>query len=287
MPRTARKKSVTNIYHVMLRGINRQVIFEDDGDKLYFMKVLQSCKEVSGFKLHAFCLMPNHVHLLIEPATEPLEIIFKRIGSRYVIWYNRKYQRTGHLFQDRFKSENVEDTQYYTTVLRYIMHNPMKAGIENQPGNYRWSSFLAYEKGKGAVTDTQFATELFGSRETLLQYLRQDEEDTVMEEEDDDWRLRDERAQEIMTRITGCSTVSEFQQLDPSHQEEFIQKMWKVNLSLSQIARLTGISKTTAHRRIQKRENQMAEGKGTPVFRELDETEFVYDYYPDENEVIW
>ena len=81
MPREARKKSESNIYHVMLRGINRQIIFEDDGDRHYFMTVLKHCKDIAGFRLYAFCLMSNHVHLLIEPAGEPLSQIFKRVGS--------------------------------------------------------------------------------------------------------------------------------------------------------------------------------------------------------------
>ena len=157
MPRTARKISSSNIYHVILRGINRQTIFEDDGDRHYFMTVLKYYKGISGYKLHAFCLMGNHVHLLIEPAGEPLGQVFKRVGVRYVSWYNRKYERTGHLFQDRFRSENVESEQYYRTVLRYILQNPMKAGLEKQPGSWRWSSFLAYWKGAGSITDTQYA----------------------------------------------------------------------------------------------------------------------------------
>ena len=168
MPRTARKTSRSNIYHVMLRGINRQDIFEDDEDRLQFMSILFRCKEISGFRLHAFVLMSNHIHLLLEPAGESLDMVFRRIGTRYAVWYNRKYQRAGHLFQDRFRSENVETEQYYQTVLRYILQNPMKAGMEKRPGSYRWSSYLAYEKGKSLLTDTQYALEIFGSREKLL-----------------------------------------------------------------------------------------------------------------------
>ena len=73
VPRHARAKSISNIYHVMLRGINRQKIFEDNEDRYYFMDSVRRCKEISGFRLHAFCLMTNHVHLLIEPAEEPVE----------------------------------------------------------------------------------------------------------------------------------------------------------------------------------------------------------------------
>lgn len=166
MPRTARKVAGSNIYHVMLRGINRQNIFEEDEDRIRFLNTMVRYKELSGFKLHAFVLMSNHIHFLIEPADEPLEIIFKRICTSYAVWYNRKYQRAGHLFQDRFRSENVETDQYYMTVLRYILQNPVKAGMVSNPGDYRWSSYPAYEKRRGALTDIQFAEDLFGNSET-------------------------------------------------------------------------------------------------------------------------
>ena len=231
----------------MLRGINRQVVFNCDADKYHFMKVLQECKEVSGFKLHAFCLMSNHIHLLIEPADEPLEIIFKRIGSRYAVWYNRKYQRAGHLFQDRFRSENVETDQYYMTVLRYILQNPMKAGMESKPGNYRWSSYLAYEKGNGSITDTQFAVKLFGSREALIGFVQQTSDDDVMDEEQYDWRLRDDQAEEIMRRITQCETASDFKLLDKSFRKAYVRDMYLNKLSMGQISSLTGLSKSTVH----------------------------------------
>lgn len=257
MPRQARKKSISNIYHVMLRGINKQVIFECDSDKYHFMKVLQECKEVSGFKLHAFCLMNNHIHLLIEPAEESLEVIFKRIGSRYAVWYNRKYQRVGHLFQDRFRSENVETDQYYMTVLRYIIQNPMKAGMESRPGSYRWSSYFAYEKGKGTVTDTQFAEKLFGSREALVEFVRQTNDDDVMDEEQYDWRLRDDQAREIMKRITQCEEASAFKLLDKALRREYIREMYLSRLSMSQISRITGVSKSTIHDLVKKIEPEL------------------------------
>ena len=276
MPRTARKISETGIYHVMLRGINRQNIFEDDQDRLYFMSVLASCKKVSGFRLHAFVLMSNHIHLLLEPLDEPLDMIFRRIGTRYAVWYNRKYQRAGHLFQDRFRSENVSTVQYYQTVLRYILQNPMKAGMEKHPGEYRWSSYTAYEKGQGIVTDTQYAVELFGGRETLIQYLKQDNDDTVMDEENHDWRLQDDAARRIMRQITQCSSVSDFQKLDPDLQKKHAAEMYQERLSMGQIARLTGMSKTTVFRIVQRFKDEPPED-GQLILNESDETDWAYD----------
>ena len=247
MPRTARKTSMSNIYHVMMRGVNRQPIFENDGDRLHFMSVLKECKEISGFRLHAFCLMPNHLHFLIEPAGEPLDLVFRRIGIRYAVWYNRKHQRAGHLFQDRFRSENVENDLYYMTVLRYILQNPMKAGLEPHLGTYRWSSYPAYAKGTGSITDTQYATELFGTRESLIDFVRMGNEDIVMDETDPEWPLQDDDAKKIMEQITGCSATEEFRRLDRQLRNEYIRRMYAEKLSIGQIARLAGFSKSTVH----------------------------------------
>ena len=247
MPRTARKASLSNIYHVMMRGVNRQAIFENDGDRLHFMSVLRECKEISGFRLHAFCLMPNHLHFLIEPAGEPLDLVFRRIGIRYAVWYNRKHQRAGHLFQDRFRSENVENDLYYMTVLRYILQNPMKAGLEPHLGTYRWSSYPAYAKGTGSITDTQYATELFGTRESLIDFVRMGNEDIVMDETDPEWPLQDDDAKKIMEQITGCSATEEFRRLDRQLRNEYIRRMYAEKLSIGQIARLAGFSKSTVH----------------------------------------
>ena len=230
-----------------MRGVNRQPIFENDGDRLHFMSVLKECKEISGFRLHAFCLMPNHLHFLIEPAGEPLDLVFRRIGIRYAVWYNRKHQRAGHLFQDRFRSENVENDLYYMTVLRYILQNPMKAGLEPHLGTYRWSSYPAYAKGTGSITDTQYATELFGTRESLIDFVRMGNEDIVMDETDPEWPLQDDDAKKIMEQITGCSATEEFRRLDRQLRNEYIRRMYAEKLSIGQIARLAGFSKSTVH----------------------------------------
>jgi len=276
MARTARQLSKSNIYHVMLRGVNRQVIFEDDEDRIYFMTVLRSCKERSGFRLHAFVLMPNHVHLLIEPKDEPLDLIFRRLGTRYAVWYNKKHRRVGHLFQDRFRSENVETDLYFMTVLRYILQNPIKAGLESIPGTYRWSSYPAYKKGTGAITDTEYATEVFGGRETLVHFLLTENEDQVMDEEEREWRLRDDEAQEIMTRITHCDSPDAFRQLDPISQKQYVWELYQENLSGDQISRLTGVPRSSVYRTLQKQKPQPEEEEEIPILRESSFTDFVW-----------
>ena len=120
MPRCARKQCEINIYHVMLRGINRQNIFEDAEDYGKMLRLLKEYQQVCGYSLFAYCLMSNHMHLLMRPGEEPMEKIFRRLGASYVYWFNTKYGRTGHLFQDRYKSEPVKNDGYFLTVIRYI-----------------------------------------------------------------------------------------------------------------------------------------------------------------------
>ena len=280
MPRTGRKAAGSNIYHVMLRGINRQNIFEEDEDRFRFLDTVIRCKEVSEFKLHAFVLMSNHIHFLIEPGSESLDVIFKRIGTSYAVWYNRKYQRAGHLFQDRFRSENVETDQYYMTVLRYILQNPVKAGMAGSPRDYRWSSYLAYEKGRGTLTDTAFALNLFGSHEALIEFVAQENDDSVMDEPDHDWRLRDDAAREKIFRITQCTSVPDFQKLDPEVQKEYAGKLYSEGLSMGQIARLTGMSKTTVFRAV-KNADDKSDRTCEPLLHEP-ETVTYYDA-----DIIW
>ena len=248
MPRNARQKSTTDVYHVMLRGINRQSIFEDEEDYRRFLLILRDCKRVSGFKLYAFCLMPNHIHLLIHVIDEPLDLIIKRIGSRFVYWYNMKYERVGHLFQDRFRSEPVEDDAYFLTVLRYIVQNPMKSGLEAHPGAYRWNCYRDYAASSSCLTDTDFADGFFATRADLLAYLCQHNDDRALDIRPARIHITDEKAAALAAQITGCVAAPEFQRLQRQRQLECVSQLRQHNLSLAQISRATGISPATVSR---------------------------------------
>lgn len=240
MPRQARRKSESGIYHVMLRGINRQQIFEDEEDFQKFISVLKDCKAISEFKLFAYCLMGNHIHLLVKPEKESLELIFKRIGSRYVYWYNWKYHRTGHLFQDRYKSEPVDDESYFLTVLRYIHQNPIKANLCKEIGEYEHSSYREYEHEKDSLIDTDIALSIT-DKKTLLKFFEQDNNDICLDVSNT-FRLNDEEAKAIIEKYSQCKTIAEFQKLDSKSRDECIAIFKQNGLSIRQISRLTGIS---------------------------------------------
>ncbi|WP_157047139.1 transposase [Alkaliphilus metalliredigens] len=154
MPREARQRSKTGIYHVIVRGINQQNIFEDNEDRKRYLETMARFKNELGFEVYAYCLLNNHVHLLIKEKEVKLSKIFKKIGTSYVHYFNCKYERNGHLFQDRYKSEVVETDSYLHTVTRYIHQNPVKAKVSSIK-DYKWSSYNHYIEGHG-ITDVEF-----------------------------------------------------------------------------------------------------------------------------------
>lgn len=247
MPRQARKKSCTGIYHIMLRGINRQQIFEDGEDRERFLDTLENYKDACGYSIYAYCLMGNHIHILLKEGKEDLTLIFKRIAGSYVYWYNWKYHRSGHLFQDRFKSEPVEDDAYFLTVLRYIHQNPVKAKICKIAEEYVYSSMREY-LAHPVIADTDFALSII-PKDQLLDYHRQENDDRCMEMEER-FRPTDEDVKKLILKITKCQNISEFQVLDSQARNACIHKLHENGVSIRQISRLTGISKKIVERNI-------------------------------------
>ena len=240
MPRIAREKSSTGIYHVMIRGINRQSIFIDEEDNEKFLEILELCKKISGFKIFGYCLMGNHLHLLIKEENENIEQIFRRIGARYVFWFNWKYKRSGHLFQDRFKSEAVEDEKYCITVLRYIHQNPQKAGLCKRIEDYQWSSYQDY-MGRLGITDTGFLLDLLGEN-SFAKYMNESNNDKVLEMEAEKKRLTDQELSEKIFNELNIKAVM----IQSEPKDRMIGLLEKIlefeGISSRQISRVTGIS---------------------------------------------
>lgn len=246
MTRKAREKSESGIYHIMLRGINKQMIFEDDENKIKFLETLKEYKEKSGYKIYAYCLMGNHVHLLIKECEEEIGIIMRRIGASYVYWYNWKYKRSGHLFQDRYKSEPVEDDSYYLTVLRYIHQNPLKAGLVKNIESYKWSSYNEFT-GKKETTGIDFTLKLFHKDreqaiENFKEFHREITKDVCLDIKERK-RFTDEEAKELVKKICNITNSVEMQKMNQEERNEYLKRLKNEGLSTRQIARITGISR--------------------------------------------
>lgn len=138
MPRKPRIEEI-GFYHIINRGVERRTVFLEDEDCEKFFEILEDSSEVYRFSIHSFCLMPNHYHLLLETFKKNLSLIMRQINSRYSIYFNNKYKRVGPLWQGRFKSHFVYDTNYLTSLIKYIEYNPIKANMSQKIKEFKWS----------------------------------------------------------------------------------------------------------------------------------------------------
>ena len=257
MPREARKESGTGIYHVMMRGINHQNIFEDAEDHYQFINTLDRMRVKyddngtpcgSNCTYYAYCLMSNHFHLLIRERDEKVGDTVKRIASSYVYYYNRKYGRDGHLFKERFKSEPVNDMAYFTTLLRYIHQNPLKAGIVEKVKDYEFSSWGEYD---GAVEPVfqicDIRTVLNRIPFTELEALVNDPlgDDVQCLEIEGTLRQRpsDDQIWLLIKKKTTVTNASAFQQLADEVKREILKELKEQGASHRQLERLTGVGR--------------------------------------------
>ena len=242
MPRASRKKSESGIYHVLIRGINRQDIFQDDEDKYVFLERLSRYKDDCSFQIYAYCLMSNHVHLLIRECDTQISDIMKRINTSYAYWFNQKYNRVGHLFQDRFRSEPVVDDRYLLTLIRYIHQNPVKIGLPISS----WTSYNDY-LASGGITDIAFVLDMFSNnqKEAIASFIKYVNErvDGVYLDTDEKKRITDKEAAALIMKIGKVSAAVELQYLDRCLRDTVLSTLKGEGLSVRQLERLTGINR--------------------------------------------
>lgn len=144
MPRTGRVILPGHPHHVVQRGHDRQVVFATAGDAKRYLGDLRELKESLGVRVYAWCLMTNHVHLLLQPSdTRGLGMLMKALAARMTRYRNRLGRRSGTLWESRYKSSLVDTDSYLLACSRYIELNPVRARIVASPGTYRWSSYAA------------------------------------------------------------------------------------------------------------------------------------------------
>lgn len=250
MPRIARRMSDSGIYHVMVRGINGRDIFLEQEDYLRYLDTLEAIKGRSGCLIHGYCLMSNHAHLLLQEGEEDVGQIMKRIGASYVRWFNAKYQRIGHLFQDRFRSEAVEDDAYFLVVLRYIHQNPLKAGITSSLAAYPWSSYRGYvspEKAANELISREFALGMLGGLAAFIKFSTGPNETEI--------QLRyvppatDKTVMALLADFLSGRPASDLQALQRVERDKIITKVKSASgATNAQIARLTGLSLSIVQR---------------------------------------
>ena len=174
MARRPRPQLAGAMYHVVQRGNYRQKIFLSDRDRLRFLEALGRYQEPLQYRIHAYCLLDNHVHLVMETKRPNLSRVLQRVFGSYTLYYNRKREKVGHLFQGRAKAFLVDSRAYLAEVSRYVHLNPVRAGLVTKPEAYTWSSLDSYlpgAKGKGWLTTERVLKRFEGNRARYMKFV--------------------------------------------------------------------------------------------------------------------
>ena len=250
MPRTSRQKSESGIYHIILKGSSGQEIFHDEEDRYKFLDMLEKYKQKSGLEVYGWCLMSTHVHLLIKEGQEDLATTMKRIGVSFVGYYHWKYETAGHLFQDRYRSEEVENDSYLVTVIRYIHQNPVKANLVDKPQDWKWSSCLGYYGEQiypRGLLDKELILKIFAQDEAAAvrifrEYNEKSNKDECLDETTVA-RIKDEEARQRIERLQAGIRVAQIKSLPREQRDEIVKKATCIEgISQRQLSRVLGIS---------------------------------------------
>lgn len=247
MPREGRKISYSGFYHVMIRGVNKEIIFKDDRDRRNFLHLLKYYKIKLNCNVHAYCLMDNHVHILIEDNNNKLGELMRNVSCVYAGEFNKKYKRVGHLFQERFKSQNVENDYYLLRLVRYIHRNPEKAGI-CKTEEYKWSSYREYIYGE-KIIERKFILKKYDEniRKAIVKFSR----DVLTNKEDgidnvyfkDKSKTTKEDREDFIKFITKIEDIPSIKAKPKKEIKEIIKMLKETNkLTVNEISELIGIS---------------------------------------------
>jgi REP element-mobilizing transposase RayT len=242
-----RRLSKSGFYHIVFRGVNHCHLFEEREDYERLLKTLAVIKAELPIDLYAYCLMSNHAHLLIQES-KPGDIThaMRRLLVSYACWFNKKYQRSGSLISNRYKSECVEDNSYLLILARYIHQNPLKAGVTRFIADYPWSSYRDYTSSSTTLSDIELMLDMFSENreEAVRQFIEFHKAlDDVDRSLPDRRRRSEEQARAGMIEALGGIEPSAVIGLDKQERNLLLMALRKGGFSIRQIERVTGISR--------------------------------------------
>jgi len=251
LPRQPRTKAITRLYHVIIRGINKQDLFLDGQDYKKMINELINVKEKYEFELYSYVIMTNHVHLLIYDKRDNLSKTMQSLTIKYSLYFNKKYERVGHVFENRFNSKIIENKEYLRNLVRYIHKNPENAGLSTE---YTWTSYKEYISKKKGIVTVKFILDLFGdTREIAINnfiYFHQnyDKKNDYNKDYELVKNINDEEAIKMMKELSNEENLLKIQLYEKNKRNSIIIKLLKIEgISKVQVSRILGISKRTIY----------------------------------------
>ena len=248
-----RKIASTKLYHIVVRGVNKQNIFYDKQDVKKYQREIQRTKEKYQYQLLAYAFMDNHVHLVIKDINNNISKIMQSLELRYVKYFNLKYERINNLSEFRFKSKPIETEEYLKNVVRYVHRNPEKIG-ENI---ITWrTSYLEYIEQKEYLAQIEDVMALFKKGGNYIEnFIEFHKNYSVWQDYDKDYelnvRITDQEAGQEMLKKKKKDNIMDFQRYTQEEQKYWIKKIGKIEgITKAQIARILGISRKSVERKM-------------------------------------
>jgi len=245
IPRQPRQLSETGLYHVMFRGVNHCLLFEEPEDYHRLLSLIDRAKTELDFEILAYCLMSNHTHLLIKEKT-PGDITqaMRKVLAPYAIWFNKKYERSGTLITNRYKSEPVTADSYLIALIRYIHNNPLNAGIATTASSYPWSSYTSYTASSPGLVNTELVLSMLApDRSTAITEFRKlhsnQQQETINTLQPT--RRKDQEIRFVLADAYGGLQPNEVNGLPKSQRDTTLAFLRSRGFSIRQIERVTGV----------------------------------------------
>ena len=247
--RALRRYSNTGVYHIILRGIDKQDIFYDDQDRNVFKKIIKITSDIYKYKVYCYCLMNNHIHLVIRIKDNFLSKGIQSIEIRYLRYFNKKYERTGGLFEDRFKSKTVENKEYFLNLCRYVHRNPEKALIEKVE-NYKWSSYIEYIGTEELIDKSVLLYYFENNIEEFKKFTHSNLYDNIHYVEFEIMKaISDEELINLILQELKIKDLNELIIFDKKQKEEKLKIIKKLGIkNVAQVSRVTKINKRIVKR---------------------------------------
>ncbi len=206
MPRKPRQKSATDVYHVMTRGLNKMAIYKGKREKTRIVNLIRENLSAYDVAIYAYCIMPNHMHLLLKADVNELASFMAKILATFAHYFNTLHTRIGYVYQDRFKSQCVTTDQYFWNCVRYIHRNPARQGTVQDMLKYNYSSLGELHMGiPDLVCREMFLTVLdrFGDMDHFLDFHRDQSRDVFCDVEEELNENYERIAEEILTEYSN------------------------------------------------------------------------------------
>lgn len=247
MPHTTRKKSTSGYHHVVPKGLGDQILFENDDKRSEYLCELSEAKSEYGIVLHAYCLMSNHVHLIVEDPQDNLSNAMKFVHERYAMSLSAHTGRKGGVFRRPFWSEPIETDEYLLCAVRYVHANPAAAGI-CAASDYEWSSARQYLGKAEGVADTDNVLNMLGGVPGFIEFSQQANSTALAFPSSKlSKHLTDDEYMRIATSIAG-DTVRTLKTVQVATRASVVKTLRTRGFSVAVISRLTGLGRSEIER---------------------------------------